>query len=53
MAISGCSTHFLALERNDIPSLAEWDFEQVMEWFTKIGLGASSNVIKYKQINGA
>ena len=50
--ISSGVSHFMALERQDIPPISEWDHIKVREWFLKIGLGGCANLIKYKQING-
>ena len=44
--------HLLALERNDTQPLSEWTPEQVSSWFTAIGFGDCTGVIKYQKING-
>lgn len=50
--IAGNLAHFLALEREDIPPLKEWNSAKVAEWFTGIGLEDCANLIKYKNITG-
>ena len=44
--------HMLALERDDIEPLCEWDHERVLKWMIKIGFPECSNIVKYNKING-
>ena len=52
VGVASSFAHCVALEREDIAPIHEWDYIQTSKWFFEQGFPEISNIIKFNKISG-
>ncbi len=50
--IFGSYSFFFGVEQERRKAITEWSIQEIMDWFTKLGLSEFNNIIKYNGITG-